>query len=75
LEWVGDDAKPLRRLQDSLGAANDAVVTLVHVDRDGISPESYDYREKTVQHLSRQIVSVRDEWDAHRGWIESVGKP
>jgi CHAD domain-containing protein len=74
LEWLGDDTKPLRRLQDTLGAANDAVVALVHVDRDGVSPESFDYREKTASRLTGQIDDVRREWNSHRVWIEEVGK-
>lgn len=73
LEWVGEDVKPLRRLQDVLGAANDAVVALAHVDQEGNSPEDMRYREKMVVRLSEQIDEVVKEWGVHRPWIEKAG--
>jgi CHAD domain-containing protein len=73
LEWVGDDVKPLRRLQDVLGAANDAVVALAHVDKEGDSPESKGFREKMVGRLSEEIDGVLKEWGIHRPWIERAG--
>jgi len=73
LEWVGEDVKPLRRLQDVLGAANDAVVALAHVDREGDSPESMRYREMMVLRLSEQVDEVVKEWGVHLPWIERAG--
>lgn len=72
LEWIDEDTKPLRRLQEVLGMANDAALALARAS-EGEGGGTEDFRARLADQLEERRAVVLSEWKCQREWVERQG--
>ncbi len=68
-EWLGSDSKTVRRLQDELGALNDAVIALEHLGASEEHPDAAEFRAQLESDVARRARASLEAWQDSRNAI------
>jgi CHAD domain-containing protein len=65
-EWLGSDSKPVRKLQDELGALNDAVIALRYLDESQAHRGAEEYRARLEGEVAQRARTSLEAWTGSR---------